>query len=97
MTAIALAVALYRADHDGRFPDDLNALVPEYLSQIPLDPFSKTNSAIQYVKGNRRLLYSVGADGIDDTAAGAAIPDEPQFFNLRVADLWLDLQRRQDQ
>jgi hypothetical protein len=35
---VALAVTRYRQT-EGRWPDDLNALVPKYLSDVPCDPF----------------------------------------------------------
>jgi hypothetical protein len=35
---VAVAVARYR-QAEGRWPNDLNALVPKYLSSVPCDPF----------------------------------------------------------
>ncbi len=41
---LAIAAAFYRADHDegggGQLPPTLNALVPDYLDAIPIDPLS---------------------------------------------------------
>jgi hypothetical protein len=38
MSAVALAVRLYRIEHD-RFPEHLQDLVPQYLPAVPDDPF----------------------------------------------------------
>jgi hypothetical protein len=48
MTAIDLAMQLYRADHHSAFPKSLDELVPDYLAAIPRDPFSSNNAAIGY-------------------------------------------------
>jgi hypothetical protein len=60
----ALAIERYRLKL-GSLPPDLNALVPEYLASVPLDPF--TGEAIKYgqlAKGY--VVYSVGNDLSDD-------------------------------
>jgi hypothetical protein len=60
----ALAIERYRLKL-GRLPPDLNALVPECLASVPLDPF--TGEAIRYrplAKGY--VVYSVGNDLSDE-------------------------------
>jgi hypothetical protein len=37
---IAIAVEQYRRDHEERLPGELAELIPDYLSEIPVDPFS---------------------------------------------------------
>jgi hypothetical protein len=64
--ATALAIRLYALDHAGRLPRDLNALVPDYLPQLPADPFTPDNLPLTYRTAPDPILYSVGADGIDD-------------------------------
>ncbi|MBN1489288.1 MAG: hypothetical protein JXA69_05165 [Phycisphaerae bacterium] len=67
MAATALAIRLYEIDN-GHQPTDLQALVPEYLQSVPLDPFSPDGATIRYSNdAERPLLYSVGADGKDDS------------------------------
>eukprot|EP00752_Nemacystus_decipiens_P013957 g12393.t1 len=38
MTATAIAIRLYQADH-GERPETLEKLLPEYLAQVPMDPY----------------------------------------------------------
>lgn len=49
----------------GQAPGTLAALMPEYLPEIPLDPFS--NEPMQYQRrGATYVVYCVGRDGDDD-------------------------------
>lgn len=54
---------------NGRWPENLEALVPEFLSEVPADPFD--GEAIRYrVRGDRMELFSAGyveerQDGVD--------------------------------
>ncbi len=60
----AIAIERFRLK-SGSLPTDANALVPEYLASVPLDPF--TGEAIKYrplAKGY--VVYSVGNDLSDD-------------------------------
>jgi hypothetical protein len=104
MVAVSLAARLYRADHDGAFPASLDALVPAYLPHVPVDPFSPDNKPLGYVVargalpdgGDRPLVYSVGRDGVDDTAAGglSGLPRTPCFgVDSKTVDQWRDLAR----
>jgi hypothetical protein len=66
--ALALAIALYRSDHNGIWPRSLNELVPNYLPAVPADPFSPTAAPTHYkpdAKGGA-IIYSDGKNGIDD-------------------------------
>jgi hypothetical protein len=66
MAAIALAIRMYELDQ-GRRPDALSELVPDYLSNVPLDPFAEDGHVIRYKPAAPRpLLYSVHLDGRDD-------------------------------
>lgn len=94
MTAVSLAMALYLLDNADRIPSSLEQLVPRYLPAIPDDPFSEPRQSLQYVirsDGKRPIVYSLGPNGIDDTAAGTPIPLQPQFGMFRSPDLWRDL------
>lgn len=65
-TRIHLAVQLYRKDHNGGVPENLNVLVPNYLSEVPKDPFME-NSDMSYRASNGVwTVYSVGPDQKDD-------------------------------
>jgi len=61
---INVALRLYRAERGG-YPDALASLVPQYLDELPVDPFS--GKAFHYRReGDGWLLYSVGPDQDDD-------------------------------
>lgn len=47
MAAVALAMRLYEVDN-GRHPAKLEELVPDYLSEIPADPYATDGRAIGY-------------------------------------------------
>ena len=63
------ALREYILEH-GRSPETLAELVPRYLAAIPGDPFSG-HPLVYRQRGNGYLLYSVGANGIDDGGAAA--------------------------
>lgn len=66
LAAVALAIRLYEADH-GSLPRALDALVPDYLSAVPKDPFAADGLVIGYCPDAiPPVLYSVGTDGIDE-------------------------------
>ncbi len=95
--AVALAVRLYRADHDRRWPTELSALVPAYLPAVPADPLAAGRPPVGYVMrslpggGDRPLLF-VGLRGSD--LATAPLPATPSsgVDGSRPLD-WLDLAR----
>ncbi len=61
---IAFALTLHKVEH-GEYPDSLDALAPDFLDQVPLDPF--TSQPLEYARdGEGFLIYSVGLDGADD-------------------------------
>ena len=69
MAAVAVAIRLYEVDH-GERPTALALLVPDYLDAIPADPFAKDGRPISYTPdADPPVLYSVGADGVDDGGA----------------------------
>ncbi|MHC4979567.1 MAG: hypothetical protein ACYTGT_11170 [Planctomycetota bacterium] len=77
-SSLQLAIEGYRAEH-GSYPATLESLIPEWIDQVPGDPFSVSPFVYRLVSGDehgrRYLLYSVGADGLDHDAA--ANPEEP--------------------
>jgi hypothetical protein len=61
----ALAVERYRLEHQGRLPDNLAALVPKFLPQVPGDPFD--GQPLRYhTLSKGYVIYSVGRDRHDD-------------------------------
>ena len=61
LTQLALATRAYRADV-GELPEDLDALVPNYLGELPVDV---DGQAFRYSPSGE-YLYSVGEDRLDD-------------------------------
>lgn len=77
MAAIALAMALYRADHEGRSPGSLDALVPAYLPSLPPDPFAPGGKPFGYSgpAATQPFIYSIGLDGVDDGGSRQYVAD----------------------
>jgi len=65
MALVTLALAGYRADHQGRYPKTLAELMPAYIDTLPKDLFTGDNLHYQTENGGYRL-YSVGRNGKDD-------------------------------
>ena len=64
MWLTALALRAYKLEHNV-YPTKLQELVPNYLKQVPADPFG--GEALRYKRaGNSYVLWSIGPDGIDD-------------------------------
>ncbi|MGP1346440.1 MAG: hypothetical protein ACTS3F_07215 [Phycisphaerales bacterium] len=67
----ALAIAAYMEDHNNTPPPTLASLVPEYLPELPVDPFAADPGAplvYRVTDDGQVLLYSLGRDLIDDRA-----------------------------
>jgi hypothetical protein len=64
MAAIAIASERYRLAA-GTLPAALDALVPQYLAKVPLDPIDRQPLRYRPADG-AYVLYSVGANGVDD-------------------------------
>lgn len=64
MIQVGFALAAYRADHSA-YPESLEALVPAFISTVPIDLFD--DQSLRYLReATGYRLYSVGKDGIDD-------------------------------
>jgi hypothetical protein len=85
MAAAALAIRLYEVDH-GHKPPSLADLVPDYLREVPLDPFTDDGRTIRYLPdAHPPVLYSAGTDGVDD--GGAYTIDSSNDWRREVPDL----------
>jgi type II secretory pathway pseudopilin PulG len=62
---VAVAIERYRLQHDGRPPERLDALIPQFLAEVPTDPFDGQPLRYQN-RENGYVVYSIGADGADD-------------------------------
>ncbi|MFM9958682.1 MAG: hypothetical protein ACKVZJ_11445 [Phycisphaerales bacterium] len=66
---LLIAIERFRAAR-GRPPGSLGSLVPEFLHEIPKDPFAKDAKFRYRVDPGGYILYSVGADGEDHGGVG---------------------------
>ncbi|KKL19157.1 hypothetical protein LCGC14_2468320, partial [marine sediment metagenome] len=68
LAKVAIALAGFRAE-TGRWPERLGQVSPKYLKKVPVDLY--TGEALLYrVEGERCIVYSLGANGIDDDGQG---------------------------
>jgi hypothetical protein len=68
LARVAAALAAFRAEHGGAYPQSHEALVPGYLAKLPPDEFALSTPAFQYevnAFGGYRVA-SVGRDGTND-------------------------------
>jgi hypothetical protein len=80
LAQIGFALAAYRADH-GSYPDRLDALVPNYISQVPKDRYSEKPLLFKR-QGTGFLLYSVGLNGVDD--GGKSFDSDPRGDDITI-------------
>ena len=78
------ALREYILEH-GRSPETLNELVPRYVPAVPSDPFSD-RPLVYRQRADGYLLYSVGANGVDDGGVAAEWP----YMLQGHGDLFLD-------
>lgn len=86
-TLVLLAAELHRRER-GDYPQRLDDLTPTYLSTLPEDPYTGEPLRIKHEPGGRFIVYTTGADGIDDggdidTLRG----DPPRDIGLSVPPL----------
>lgn len=65
LVVTAITLKRYELRH-GNLPADLAALVPEFLSEAPLDPVDRSLLRYRRNADGGFLLYSVGEDGVDN-------------------------------
>jgi len=74
-----VAVDRYRLDHGGAFPARLDALVPQYMDDVPLDPFDGHPLRL-VVRNDQAQIYSIGPDLKDN--AGAPFDDHKKTGDM---------------
>ncbi len=80
---LACALERYRLAK-GEYPEQLAALTPSYIQQLPHDPI--TGSSLIYQKNEGEyILYSVGWDGKDD---GGLVPNKANDRNKPHDWVW---------
>jgi hypothetical protein len=65
VTLTAIALKRYQLKY-GKYPADLNSLVPEFVPKVPLDPVDGQPLRYRLNADGTFLLYSVGDNGRDD-------------------------------
>lgn len=82
LSPVGVALAAYQAS-TGEFPKSLRALVPKYLPELPLDPY--TGKQLVYrVDGQGALVYSLGQNLADDDGTSLAEDRENYDHVFRV-------------
>jgi hypothetical protein len=79
---LALAMCRYRAKN-GKYPEKLDELVPDFIAFVPLDPFDGKPMRLKKTDG-KIVIYSIGTDGIDD----GGTPFDPE---TRKGDITFEL------
>lgn len=81
-TRVALAIERFRL-REGRLPEKLDELVPDFLASVPSDPFGA--GPLRYrADETEYLVYSVGPDGVDDGGRSDSPPGQPADLVVRV-------------
>jgi hypothetical protein len=65
LTVTAIALERFHLNH-GEYPQNLSALVPEFLTSVPRDPVDGQPLRYRRDDDGAFLLYSVGEDGVDN-------------------------------
>lgn len=76
---LQLALRAYQLEN-GKYPPNLNALVPVYLGAVPTDPFGGGEALRYKSDGVTYKLWSIGPDGVDDL--GAPIPSNKKPYPI---------------
>ena len=82
---IAIALQVYRADHEGRLPATLGHLIPQYLSAIPICPangYDTYSDSFERLESRPPLRFRVGCRGYHgpDVPRGAPVYDSQRGF-----------------
>jgi hypothetical protein len=73
LTVTAIALERFHLNH-GEYPQNLSALVPEFLTSVPRDPVDGQPLRYRRDDDGGFLLYSIGEDGLDN--GGDPRPEE---------------------
>ncbi|MBI5386152.1 MAG: hypothetical protein HZA90_15890 [Verrucomicrobia bacterium] len=76
LAVTAIALQRYQLRH-GKLAPTLDALVPEFMSAVPLDPMDGKLLRYRLNADGRFTLYSVGDDGVDNGGDASPKPNAP--------------------
>jgi len=91
---VALAAERFRRRHQ-RWPQRLEELVPDFLAQVPADPFDGAPLRLRRLPDGL-VIYSVGPDGHDDDGDVQGLPDQSKNGKDVGFRLWDVGRRRQE-
>jgi hypothetical protein len=63
---VAVTVERYRLVQDGHLPNNLKQLIPQFLHELPEDPFSPLDTFRLKPLPTGFVVYSIGVDQVDD-------------------------------
>lgn len=75
---LRLALRAHRVQN-GFYPQDLNALTPNFLTSIPADPFGAGEPWRYQLNGKNYELWSIGPDGKDDAGTPISWQRSPRL------------------
>lgn len=79
---VAVAIERFRL-REGRLPEKLDELVPDFLASVPSDPFGTW--PLRYrADETEYLVYSAGPNGVDDGGQADSPPGQPADLVVRV-------------
>ena len=91
MELAQLAMALQRFHNaHAQWPEDLQALTPQFLDFVPVDPFDGTPLSYRLLNKGC-VIYSVDADGHDD--GGRESPDHKKSTDTNSYDITFTVER----
>ncbi len=83
VTALRLAILLYRRDHQNTYPVKLTDLVPTYLPNLPSDPYASDGRPLAYRWAPLPVIYSVSHNGKDDGGTSPPILIGIEYYDGR--------------
>jgi type II secretory pathway pseudopilin PulG len=89
LATTALAIERFRLAQ-GRLPENLNGLTPQFLSAVPSDPFD--GASLRYHRlAKSYVIYSVGRDGHDN--GGREQPSDAKSSDKAGYDITFTVER----
>jgi hypothetical protein len=85
---VTLAAQAHLRDHS-QFPNNAEELIPDYLAEIPTDPFSPASEPLIYRRtGDDAVVYSRFENEVDDGGTEVSFDEsagtEPLDYGLRI-------------
>lgn len=82
---LIVASEKWRRAHNGRNPETLDALVPEYISSVPVDPWDEARGKVKYDAAHG-VVWSIGDKGEYDYLKAAAERKKDDFAQAQDDD-----------